>query len=622
MTKRRRGFVVAVATAAIVTAANASRGAYFSQSWGWVALAFLVPTTLVLILDPTRGPGRLRIAFAGFMCTLTTWTLLSSFWSISPSGSIREFERALVYVAVALAVAIVLRRGDGPAVIAGVLTGASLISGYALATRLLPDRFDTVADPLLQNRLSDPLGYPNALGLLATMGLLLALGFVSHSRNVGSVVAAGSVMPLFAATLYFTFSRGAWAALVLAFCTCVAFDRRRIRLVWAATVTVLPSIAYVAFLSRQDALTTTDMTSAPSGAGHRAGLALVAVAACSAILAWIAHSTARRVRLSRSANRTAGVVFVGAIAACVLVATVALGGPAQGLSEVKERFYVRQTFTTDLNARVVSLSGTGRTDIWPVAWHQFKATPVVGRGAGSFEYVWYEHRSSDRIVRDAHSLYLETLAELGIVGLLLLCAALATIVSGFFAARRSRYTAAAAGAFVAWAITSVLDWHWEMVGVTMTALLVGSVGLLAAERGRSGGLASRARLVLLVVGVTLSVMSVVSLVGNQALFAGRNALARKDWGSARFHSDRARQLLPWSHEPNLALGDAEAGLGDREAALEAYRDAVATDPRNWAAWLRLAQVASGAERSAAYAKVHTLNPRQKRLPGETASGPS
>ena len=77
-----------------------------------------------------------------------------------------------------------------------------------------------------------------------------------------------------------------------------------------------------------------------------------------------------------------------------------------------------------------------------------------------------------------------------------------------------------------------------------------------------------------------------------------------------------RALLFWSAEPAVVLGDAAAGLGDREAALGAYREAVATDPQNWVAWLRLAQVARGPERAAAYRRVHELNPLEEGLPGE------
>jgi uncharacterized membrane-anchored protein len=112
------------------------------------------------------------------------------------------------------------------------------------------------------------------------------------------------------------------------------------------------------------------------------------------------------------------------------------------------------------------------------------------------------------------------------------------------------------------------------------------------------------------------VLAVWSLVGNQALFAGRDAVAKEDWSAARKHAGRAQELLFWSHEPEIVLGDAAAGLGGRTRALEDYRAAVAEDPRNWVAWLRFAQVARGAERSAAYDRVRELNPRQEDLPGQ------
>lgn len=138
LTRRRRTYLIAVATASIVVAANASEGAYFSQSWGWVALAFLVPTTVVLILDRAGVPGRLRIAFAVCMSALAGWTILSALWSISPSSSIRDFERTLVYVSLAFAIALLLRRGDATGLFAGALGGVVAVVSYGLATRLYP----------------------------------------------------------------------------------------------------------------------------------------------------------------------------------------------------------------------------------------------------------------------------------------------------------------------------------------------------------------------------------------------------------------------------------------------------------------------------------------------------
>ena len=66
--------------------------------------------------------------------------------------------------------------------------------------------------------------------------------------------------------------------------------------------------------------------------------------------------------------------------------------------------------------------GSGRWQFWSAAVDQYETRPLVGRGAGSFEAWWAEHGSFDYFVRDAHSLYAETLGELGLIGLGLLVA--------------------------------------------------------------------------------------------------------------------------------------------------------------------------------------------------------
>ena len=103
------------------------------------------------------------------MLSLGVWILLSAVWSLSAPRSMRESERMLIYVAVALAVAIVLRRGDGPGVLAGAVIGTTLICTYGLATRLFTDLVTTADDPLFEHRLAQPLGSPNGLGVLAAM---------------------------------------------------------------------------------------------------------------------------------------------------------------------------------------------------------------------------------------------------------------------------------------------------------------------------------------------------------------------------------------------------------------------------------------------------------------------
>lgn len=533
MTRTRRTYVIAAAVAAIVTAANASQGAYFSQSWGWVALAFLVPTTVLLILDRVETPSRLRVAFAALMVALGIWIALSSLWSISTSASIREVERMLVYVAVALALALILRRGDAAGVTAGAVLGVALVCGYALATRLFPDRIESSVDAIDTDRLAAPVGYWNALGLLAVLGLLAALGFVAHARRLAAVAAAAATLPAFAMTLYFTFSRGAWAALAIGLVSMVALDPRRLRLLVVTIVVAAPSALAIAYASQRDALTTehTPLTAA-TGEGHRVAFVLAAAMLLTATLSIAARKVARRVDVSQRARRVFDGSLVAVALLSVVVVVLSVGGPRAVVTKLEDGFN-SEPVSASLNKRVFSLSGTGRSEQLRVAWDAGRDRPLAGNGAGTFEYLWYERRPNLLVVRDGHSLYMETFAELGLVGLALLVTALLLLLVAGARARRTRFVASGTGALLGWMAASAFDWHWEVVGVTLTALLAGSAGLLASESMTPRLLRSRPRGALVGLAVALSVLAVWSLVGNQALFAGREALAREDWTAAK-----------------------------------------------------------------------------------------
>ena len=121
---------------------------------------------------------------------------------------------------------------------------------------------------------------------------------------------------------------------------------------------------------------------------------------------------------------------------------------------------------------------------WHVAWGDAAKAPVAGRGAGTFALSWAEEQPVPQSVRDAHSLYLETLAELGLVGLALLALALSPPLVA--ALRRPGAAPAAAGAYAAFCVHAGLDWDWELPAVTVTGLLCGSALLLAGERKKVG----------------------------------------------------------------------------------------------------------------------------------------
>src|SRR4029450_12094177 len=71
-----------------------------------------------------------------------------------------------------------------------------------------------------------------------------------------------------------------------------------------------------------------------------------------------------------------------------------------------------------------TFSGSYRSELWQVAWDDYRDHPVLGSGPGTYEQYWNQQRPIQPKVRDAHNLSLEVLAELGPVGLLLLLLAL------------------------------------------------------------------------------------------------------------------------------------------------------------------------------------------------------
>ena len=64
--------------------------------------------------------------------------------------------------------------------------------------------------------------------------------------------------------------------------------------------------------------------------------------------------------------------------------------------------------------------GLNRVERWNVALDAFDADRFTGNGAGTYRLVWERDRPNDENTNDAHSLYLETLGELGLVGAVLL----------------------------------------------------------------------------------------------------------------------------------------------------------------------------------------------------------
>lgn len=139
----------------------------------------------------------------------------------------------------------------------------------------------------------------------------------------------------------------------------------------------------------------------------------------------------------------------------------------------------------DLNLRFLTLSPNGRGPIWRVALDDFQRHPLVGSGAGSYAWVWTTREPALDPVSEAHSLYLETAAELGVIGVALLAVLLLAPLFEAWQARRSAAVAVITGAYVVFLIQWIADWTFALPGVSVVAMTL--AGCLLAARVRPDG---------------------------------------------------------------------------------------------------------------------------------------
>jgi hypothetical protein len=128
----------------------------------------------------------------------------------------------------------------------------------------------------------------------------------------------------------------------------------------------------------------------------------------------------------------------------------------------------------DLNLRFFSLSPNGRVYFWKAGWHDFTAHPFVGSGGGTFARYWLAHRPVKIQVQNAHSLYLETLAELGVAGLVIVLVALLPPLWVGVRRRSHPLAAPVTAAYVAFLVHTGGDWTWQLPGVGLAAIACGA----------------------------------------------------------------------------------------------------------------------------------------------------
>jgi tetratricopeptide (TPR) repeat protein len=527
-------------------------------------------------------------------------------------------------------VVLAARRGSGARWSNGLALGIVSVGVLALVSELFPDFVGPGAPPSFfpsENRLSYPVNYWNGLAILAGIGFPLLLRAATAERNPVVRALALAPIPALTAVIYLTSSRGgaATAALgVVVFCVLTA--PRLPALVATAVGFAGSGAAAVMLAARHELVDGPIGSSAAASEGRSAAVLLLLVCAGTALVYW----TWCRLAEARIPRRSSLEVRVAAVAifAFGLVAAVGVVDPVQKFNDFKASPAEQRLAESDYTkAHLLSANGSGRWQIWAAAVDEWKKHPIAGEGAGSFEAWWARDGSLTKFVRDAHSLYLETLGELGVLGLTLL---LAAIGSGFVAAgRRLRSAtgerratiAALCAALAAFLLSAGIDWMWELtivavVGIACLALLAGPAtqeSFVPRQTRPRAAVVLVPRAVFVVVCLVAICLEGGALLSQSRLEESQAAAKRGDAAAAISAADDARTLEPWASSPYLQIALLEEAEGNLRAARSHIADAIDREPDNWRLWLVSARIEVKAgfigEARKSLARARSLNPR-------------
>jgi hypothetical protein len=552
-----------------------------------------------------RGARTPLIALAG----LVVWTALSLSWTGSDARTLAEVARVLHYLGLIVLVWSLFGVDTWRAAGAGLVAGAIAVSLLTIGSRLVPGAFpeNTIKGVFETNRLNYPFHYWNAVSAWCAMTIAMALAVSAHAQRLWVRALCLAAVPVCALAAYLTYSRQSIIGVAAAVVVVVALGRNR----WTVVVNALAAGAgaalAIAVARKQPAIV--DATS-----GHGAGKVALALAAAAAVAALVAF-LGRPVRLDRLRvpHRPAQALVAGSV---VLVALVAATAGRHTLSTGWDQFRNKATISTsstDPAARLGNLNG-GRYDHWRVAWNAWEDHPVGGVGAGTFEFPWNAHGDGG-FIRDAHSLYFESLAELGIVGFGLVLAFLVGML--YVALRRRRHVdetaeigihVALTAAFVVFMVHAAVDWVWETTAIS--ALAFAGVALAGTRRRRyrppgrvSRGVSEiekrkRERVQLYRVGryaiPALALAAILVQLPNltsTSLMRGSQAAYRDgDIASALSRADDAVHAAPWAADPYLQRGVIFEAQDQLDAAAADMRAAAKREPLNWRPQLLLSRI--------------------------------
>lgn len=538
---------------------------------------------------------RVAVGALGLFAAFAIWTLISMSWAPDGGRAFAQFDQVSLYVA-ALALAIVMARlAPSSVILGGVVLALSAISVVAFISRVFPSSFGvtpSTALPSLTNRLNFPIGYWNGLGIELALAYPLLLSFMTSPRSRFTRAAAALPLPILAADMYLTSSRGAFVAAGIAVLAYTLLAPNRWPALAAAALAGASGVGAVAILVHKSALTLGLMTN-PGAVyqGHRAAIeiAIGCVLTCF-VWAGLAEFGSR----FRTPSRVAGWAVTGAIIVAAVVA-IALSHPIAKFDAFKGN-KASYGGASLIQQHLLSSSGSGRWQFWTVASTEFQAHPLNGGGAGSWLFWWHQHSPLPGIVSEtAHSLYLETLAELGIVGLLLIGGAIVLTVVGAVRsalALQSREVAAAAASGIAFFVAAAYDWVWPLSGITIVGLgLLGvALGARSSTRAFEWGRVGVVRPLLALLAVAAIVPQVVILASEIHIQKSQAAVEAGDGTRARSEALAAKAVEPWNTDAYIQLALVDERLGKYHDARNVLEAGIRRSVLDWRLWYHAVRI--------------------------------
>jgi hypothetical protein len=590
-----------------------------------IALWWVLLLGALVGLLPIARPGRVGWAALALLAAFLAWTWIAAGWSQSEERTLTEAGRVAAYLGVlALGLSVVSRR-SARSLLNGLACAVALVAVLAVLSRLVPSWFpaNSTARFYATDRLSYPFDYSDGVGEFAALGLPLLLFAATGARTIAGRALSAAGLPVISMCLAMTVSRGGVLAAAVGLVAFFALADDRLPRLFTGAVAAAGSAISVAALVANPGVRTEFLTSGPGSQRH--AVLLVLVLACAAVAAAVVAFELARRRFARpawlSVSRGGAQAVTALIAAGVIAAVIVLiasGADHRLWTDFKKP---NPPSTGGQYSRLFSISGSHRYQYWRAALHAFRAHPLKGIGPGTFEFYWAQHNSLGEFVRNAHSLWIETLAEDGIIGALLIVGLFGLVlIAGSVRALRAAppmrlvIATGTAGVF-GFCAAAAFDWVWQLAAVPFVGLLLAAAAMApSAERERSmaGRRAWIPRGLLALAAIPALWAIVVPLAETVAIRSSQSAAQRGEVIAALSDAATARRLEPGAATPWLQQALLLEKLRDIPGAEHAIVNAEARESTNWRIWLVGSRIATEADHPrvalGAYRRARRLNP--------------